>query len=167
MRWKHAASKKDGILASVRFTVPLDQAETWSRSNAYQDVGQTIPGVQAVRYIERSDTREIIELDVKVLWRELTLHLDIEKQAPGLLRFQMRNPGIGEYRGLCRYEAVTDPATGQPATEVDLSTWLVPAKPIPLRLLLAVERMAMLQGAKRFLEAAEQPPKTAPAAPAP
>ena len=33
VRWRHIASKKQGILAGVSFDVPLGRDETWRRSN--------------------------------------------------------------------------------------------------------------------------------------
>jgi hypothetical protein len=158
VRWRHQLDKAaGGIYAGVGFDVPLPREEAWRRSNAYQDIGKTMPGVKAVRYVERSDTRELIQIDVKVLWKELTLNFEMEKHPPSLLRFRLLNPSIGEYQGICRYEERIDPATGAAATSVDLATWVDPAAPMPLRLLLAVERMALLQGAREFLEAAGRP----------
>ena len=167
VRWRHFASKRHGIYAGVRFDVPLGREEVWRRSNEYQDVGKTIPGVEAVRYLEQSDTHELIQIDVKVLWKELTLNFEIEKDPPRLMRFQLRNPSFGEYRGVCLYEERQDPATGATTTSVDLSTWLDPARPVPLRMLLMVERMALLQGARKFLEACDDRVKLKAAATAP
>ena len=118
-----------------------------------------------MRYLEHSDTYERIQMDVKVLWKSLTLNFEIEKDPPRLLRFRLMNPSVGEYRGLCRYEEHVDPKTGRTMTSVDLATWLDPAKPVPLRILLAVERMAMLQGARKFLEACDDRLTAAPKPP--
>jgi hypothetical protein len=42
-----------------------------------------------------------------------------------------------------------------PRTHVELSTWYQPSRPVPMRLLLLVERMTLLQGTKTFLRACD------------
>ena len=77
--WRQRASKTDGIFGSVRFEVPLPQERVWELSNDYQDVGTLTPGVTAVRYLEESETRKVIQVDVKVLWVELQLTFEVEQ----------------------------------------------------------------------------------------
>ena len=153
VRWRERASKQEGIFASVRFAAPLGQPAVWDLANQYQDVGKITPGVTAVRYLERSETHEKIEVDVKVLWKALTLAFDVEKGPPRVVRFRLVNKALGEYRGLCLFESSTG-SEGQagPSTSVELATWLKPSRPVPMRLLLLVERIALLQGARHFLE---------------
>ena len=157
VRWRQRASKADGLFAGVRFTAPLPQQAVWDLANDYQDVGQITPGVTAVRYLERSETREVIQLDVKVLWKTLTLTFEVEKEPPRLMRFRLVNEALGEYRGISVF-AEEGPAGGAhpSGTGVELATWLKPSRPVPMGLLLLVERMAMLQAAREFLETCER-----------
>lgn len=156
VRWRSRASKQDGIFAGVGFAASLDEAAVWKIANEYQDVGKMTPGVTAVRYLERSDTHEKIAIDVKILWKTLTLTFDVEKEAPRIMRFRLVNKALGEYRGVCRFDAAPASKDGMPSTTVELATWLKPAHPVPMRLLLTVERMTMLQGARKFLDAIDQ-----------
>jgi hypothetical protein len=148
--WRQSASKQAGIYAGVRFTAPLGRDEVWAMSNEYEDIGAITPGVTAVRYVERSELREVIEVDVKVLWKSLTLRFEVEKEPPSAVRFQLKNEVLGEYRGLSKF---TEAGSGK--TSVDLVTWLKPNRPVPMRLLLIVERIAMLHAAREFLTRCE------------
>ena len=144
VRWRQRASRTDGIFAGVRFEIALPRQTVWTLANERQDVGRTIPGVTAVRVLEQSETREVIDVDVKVLWHRVTLHFEVEKEPPRVVRFRLVNRALGEYRGVCVFEE-------SPGTSVELATWLQPARPVPMGLLLLVERMALLQGARQFL----------------
>ena len=156
VRWRERASKTEGIFAGVRFTAPRSQQAVWDLANQYQDVGEMTPGVTAVRYLERSKTHERIAIDVKILWKTLTLTFEVEKESPRILRFRLVSEALGEYRGFCLFEA---PAgnTAESSTTVELATWLKPNRPVPMRLLLLVERMTLLQSARRFLQACDRP----------
>ena len=144
--WRQRADKQEGIFAGVRFTAPLGRQAIWAIANEYEDVGTMTPGVTAVRYVERSELREVIEVDVKILWKSLTLRFEVEKEPPAIVRFRLVNEALGEYRGFSRFE---DSGAGQ--TAVDLVTWLKPNRPVPMRLLLVVERIAMLRASREFL----------------
>ena len=157
--WRQRASKADGIFGSVRFEVPLPQARVWELSTDYQDVGTLTPGVTAVHYLEESETRQVIQVDVKVLWKELQLIFEVEQEPPTAIRFRLVNDLIGEYRAICRLVPVPGPPTkefGVGTTIVEMTTWLKPARPIPTAMLLLVERMTLLRGARAFLELCEQ-----------
>ena len=157
MRWRQRASRKDGIFAGVRFTAPLDRQTVWELSTDYSDIGKETPGVTAVRFLEQRPTRQVIQIDVKVLWKTLRLIFEVEQDPPNVMRFQLRNSPLGEYRGVCQFEdSPDDPAHGRSkGTTVELSTWLKPTRPVPMGLLLVVERMTFLQGVKSFLETCE------------
>ena len=144
VRWRQWASRTDGIFAGVRFETPLARQTVWQLANDYQDVSHTVPGVTAVRFLEQSETHEVIEVDVKVLWKRLTLNFEVEKEPPRIMRFRLVNRALGEYRGVCVFEEST-------GTSVELATWLKPAHPVPMGLLLVVERIALLHGAREFL----------------
>lgn len=162
--WRQRAGKADGIFAGVAFTVPLEREATWRLANAYQDVGHITPGVTAVRYLERTDTRQVIQVDVKILWKKLQLTFEVEQEPPDAIRFRLVNRTLGEYRGLCRFEEGSAPGkdgTPQPATVMELITWLQPARPVPQGLLLSVERMTMLRGVRDFLKACDRAGVTA------
>ena len=148
--WRQRADKKEGIFAGVRFTAPLDREAVWMLANEYEDIGAMTPGVTAVRYVERSELREVIEVDVKILWKSLTLRFEVEKEPPAIVRFRLTNEALGEYRGFSRFEE-----SGAGQTAVELVTWLKPNRPVPMRLLLVVERIAMLQASRQFLKRCE------------
>jgi len=157
VRWRQRASRRDGIFAGVRFDVPLERQTVWGLANDYQDIGQLTPGVTAVRYLEQSETRQVIAVDVKVLWKELTLTFEVERDPPRAVRFRLVNEVLGEYRGLCVFDESPGPEAGgrSDATRVELATWLLPSRPVPMRLLLLVERMVLLTGVREFLESCE------------
>lgn len=159
VRWRERASRQEGIFAGVRFEAPLERRAVWELSNDYHDVGHTVPGVVAVRYLERSETHEIIQIDAKVLWKKLTLNFQVEKEPPRVVRFRLVNAVLGEYRGVCVYEeSRRDAASGRGSagTTVELTTWLKPSRPVPMGLLLTVERIALLHGVREFLEACDR-----------
>lgn len=151
VQWRQAASRKDGIFAGVRFLAPRERVEVWRLATDYTDIGAMTPGVTAVRFLERTPTRQVIQVDVQVLWKKLQLTFETEQEPPESIRFQLNAPILGEYRGLCTFQ---ERAAAQ-TTDVELSTWLKPARPVPMRLLLIVERMTLLQGAKSFLKSCE------------
>lgn len=153
VQWRQRASKAEGILAGARFQVPLPRQQVWDLSSDFSDIGRMTPGVTSVTFLERTPTRQVIQIDVKVLWKTLRLKFEVEEEPPYVMRFRLVNKAIGEYRGVCVFEA-SAPAQGsmsQEETTVALSTWLKPARPIPSGLLLLVERMTMLNGIKSFL----------------
>ena len=173
VRWREWASKPDGIFASARFETPLPRQTVWDLSNSYTDVGEMTPGVTAVRYLERTERRQVIQVDIKVLWKMLQLTFEVEQDPPAVARFRLLNDLIGDYRGVCIFEELPaqgaggPPApaarqsqepgraaimTSRPGTAVEFSTWLQPSRPVPMGLVLFVERMTMLQAARRFLD---------------
>jgi len=157
VRWRQRASKRDGLFAGVQFTAPLPQQAVWDLANDYQDIGHITPGVRAVRYLERSETREVIQLDVQVLWKQLTLTFEVEKEPPRVMRFRLVHETLGEYRGVSVFTEGEAAGEDHPAgTGVELATWLLPNRPVPMGLLLVVERMVMLQAAREFLETCER-----------
>lgn len=156
VRWRQRASRTDGLFAGVTFTAPADRARVWRMATAYDDIGRITPGVLAVRYLERQLTRQVIQVDLKVLWRTLRLTFEVEQEPPSAIRFQLIHQSIGEYRGVCLFQEV--PSTNGASsmeTRVELSTWYQPSRPVPMRLLLLVERMTLLRGTKSFLRACE------------
>ena len=156
VRWRSRIAKNEGIFAGLRFIAPLNAQTIWGMSSDYHDIGTKVPGVKAVRFLEQSETREVIAIDVKVLWKELTLTFEVEREPPRVMRFRLVNEALGEYRGAAIY---TPEGTG---TAVELSTWLKTAHPVPAGLLLGVERMALLQGVREFLEDCDQRLKANP-----
>ena len=150
VQWRQAIDRTHGLLGGIRFTSPLDAQQTWDLAQDYHDVGQHTPGVEAVRFIEEAPGRQVIELDVTVLWRKITLRFAVEREAPRRLRFELLDNPFGAYYG---YATFTPSAEG---TAVDLATCLKPARRAPARLLLAVERLALLGGARAFFASCEQ-----------
>jgi hypothetical protein len=149
--WREYASKGEGIFAGVRFNAPLGRGDVWALANEYEDIGSITPGVTAVRYLERTEWREVIEVDVKILWKSLTLKFEVEKEPPRIVRFRLVNEALGEYRGFSRFEE-----NGAGQTAIDLVTWLKPNRSVPVRLLLVVERIAMLQASREFLKRCDE-----------
>lgn len=155
VRWRQKASNTEGIFAGVRFTAPYPRQAVWDVSSDYSDVGTMTPGVTAVRFLERSPERQVIQVDVKVLWKTLTLTFEVEQEPPTAMRFRLRNELLGEFRGVSIFEEVPTPGGGA-TTAVELSTWLKPSRPVPVGLLLIVERMTLLRGVERFLDTCDQ-----------
>lgn len=151
VRWRHLVSRRDGLFTGARFTAPLGRQEAWDRATAYTDIGQITPGVTAVRFLEDTPARQVIQVDIKVLWKELRLTFEVERDPPEIVRFRLLHQILGEYRGALWLEPTPD---GQ-GTVMDLATWFKPSRPVPLGLLLVVERMVLLQGAREFLESCE------------
>jgi len=154
VRWRHRLAGDD-IFAGIRFTAPLARQPLWELTTDYADVSRMAPGVESMRYLEQSETRQVIELTVKVLWKTMTLTFEIEHAAPRMVRFRWRYPGLAEYRGVCTLEEAGE------QTVVELSTWLSSKRSLPKRLLLVALRMVMLDGAKNLLQQCEAHPQTA------
>jgi hypothetical protein len=152
VQWRQRANRREGVYAGVRFTAPLDQASVWEKTSDFSDIGRMTPGVVAVRTLEQGPTRQVIQLDVQVLWKSLQLTFEVEQDPPEAMRFRLVNELLGEYRGVCWLKAA--PA----GTVVELATWLKPARPIPTSLLLFVERKVFLDGVRNFLEECERYP---------
>jgi hypothetical protein len=159
VRWRQQASRKEGIFAGVRFEAPLEQQAVWDLANDYSDIGRITPGVTAVRFLEQQPTRQVIQIDIKVLWKTLRLTFEVEQEPPKAIRFKLVHTALGEYRGLCVFEGPPASGAGErqtSGTSIELSTWLKPSRPIPMGPLLLVERMVLLQGVKAFLESCER-----------
>lgn len=156
MRWRERASKAEGIFTGLRFTAPLDRERVWELSTDYSHVGEATPGVTAVRFLEQTETRRVIEVDAKVLWKTLTLRFEVEQEPPRVMRFQLRHAGIGDYQGVCTFEEAPAASPGRPSTVVELATWVKPARPVPTGIILLAERMMYLAAAKEFLETCER-----------
>lgn len=152
VRWRQKAGKTDGIFAGAGFTAPSGLQRTWHLATDYTDLGTKTPGVTAVRFLENTETRQVIEIDAKVLWKTLTLKFEVERDPPRAIRFRLLNEAIGEYRGMCLMRE----EHGQ--TRVDLATWLQPAVRVPHRLILWAERVVILKGVRNFLQTCEAPP---------
>ncbi len=158
VRWRQRLSRQDGLFFGVRFTAPTDRPTTWDLATAdYAQLGKDTPGVTAVRYLEDTPARQVIQIDVKVLWRTLRLNFEVERDPPRQVRFRLTNPRLGEYRGVfILTEPTVEFRSAEPAaTGLDLLTWLKPAQPVPLGLLAAAQRMVILRGTKEFLQGCE------------
>ena len=157
VRWRQKVHKKEGLFAGVRFTAPGERQRVWALSNDYTGVGHMTPGVRAVRIIDQEPHHQVIEVELKVLWKLLTLRFEVEQDPPQAMRFRWRDERFGEYRGVCLLEEV--PGVGGAAsttTRIELATWFQPVHPVPMRLLLGVERIAMLGAVKEFLKTCER-----------
>ena len=158
VRWRQWASRTEGIFAGVRFVAPLDRDALWSKTSDVTSIGHMTPGVKAVRILEQQANHQVIQLDVQVLWKTLRLMFEVEEDPPNAMRFRLVNEMLGEYRGVCWMEdaPATPEASDSAWTVVELATRLKPARPIPMGLVLLVQRMTYLQGVKAFLESCEQ-----------
>ncbi|MEK7879248.1 MAG: SRPBCC family protein [candidate division NC10 bacterium] len=157
VRWRQAVKGKgEEIFAGASFTAPAAHETVWNMAADYTDLGTMTPGVERVQFLEDTPTRQVIQIDMKVLWKTLRLAFEIEREPPTVARFRMASDLVGEYRGFCRMR----PEGGQ--TQVELATWLRPAVRVPAGLILWVERAVMLKGIRGFLEACERaaPPAT-------
>ena len=154
VRWRQAVSRAEGLKVGVRFTAPLPRQQVWTLTTDYRDVGQMTPGIVRIHVTEESPQRQVIEMDVKVLWKRLRLVFEVEQDPPREIRFRWRDAHIGELRGLCVLEESSSPDEAN-GTLIEFSTWFRPFRPVPLGLLTVVERTALLQSVKQFLKACE------------
>ena len=153
VQWRQRANRQDGVFVGVTFLAPLNRQAVWEKTRDFSDIGRMTPGVTAVRFLEDTPTRQVIQLDVKVLWKTLQLTFEVEQDPPQAIRFRVDNVLLGEYRGFCRLE---DAPHG---TAMELATWLKPSRPIPTSLLLLIERKVFLDGVRNFLEECERHPQ--------
>ena len=155
VRWRQRVSRAEGVLTGVRFDAPVDRQTAWGLAKDYAVLWEMTRAVKAVRYLERTPGRDVIELDMKILWKKLTLRFELEQTPPAEIRFQLLHSKLAQYRGLCRFEERASPG-GPVATPTEISTWIKPSRAVPLGLLLIVERALMLEGAKHFLKECER-----------
>lgn len=158
VQWRQRSGRREGVFAGVRFLAPLDRQSVWDKTSDFSDIGRMTPGVTAVRFLDQGPTHQVIQLDVKVLWKRLQLTFEVEQDPGRTIRFRLVNDVLGEYRGVCWLEDSPPGAAGEgkgPQTVVELATWLKPSRPIPAGLLLFVERKVFLDGVKNFLEECE------------
>lgn len=153
VRWRQHASKRDGIFASAEFVAPAPHQRTWELATAYSDLGTGTEDVEAVRILEESPERQVVEVDIKILWKRLTLRFEVEREPPRILRCRLRNEWIGEYLALARFDS-----SSPDSTTVLLATWFNPAVRVPAPLVLYAERVVLLQGIRAFLKTSEETP---------
>ena len=151
VRWRQYASGKDGIFVGARFVSPASVADAWNISADYGELKRLTPGVKSVRVIEETPTREIVETEMKVLWKTVRLRFEVERDPPRAVRFRLVHKRIGEYLGVCLIQP-----HGERESEVEMITWLKPAVRLPTGLILSIQRMVFLQGIRNYLEACEQ-----------
>ncbi len=159
VRWRQRASKKDGLFAGVRAEVASSRSAVWGPANDYADLGRMMPGVTAVKVVDEGPNRHVIHVDIKVLWKQLHLTFEVEQDPPNAIRFRLANEALGEFRGVTTLEELPQDGTASqpsPKTVVEVSTWLKAAHPVPMRLLLYVERRSLLRGMRDFLRSCEQ-----------
>ncbi|MBI2885235.1 MAG: SRPBCC family protein [Candidatus Omnitrophica bacterium] len=150
VRWRERASSREGIFAGAEFTAPAVPASVWDVSEDYTDLGRMTPGIESVTVLEQSPTRQVVQTDIKVLWKTLRLTFEIEQDPPRAIRFRLINDAIGEYLGVCRF------SPHEQGTAVEMATWLRPAIKIAPGLILLGQRIVMLRGIRQFLKACEE-----------
>ena len=150
VRWRQKASKTEGIFAGASFTAPTPHHKTWDLATDYTDLGKMTPGVSSLRFLEDTPTRKVIQVNVEVLWKELSLTFEVEHEPPNAVRFRLLNEFIGEYRGVCLLRPQGD------GTAAEVATWLNPAVRVPARLILWAERVVILKGIRNFLKTCEE-----------
>ncbi|MBI4343689.1 MAG: hypothetical protein HY601_02615 [Candidatus Omnitrophica bacterium] len=154
-RWRQQASRADGVFAGLEFEAPCPRQELWSRTTDYADLRDDVPGVLKVEVTPQGPGRWEVTVQMQVLWKTFRLRFEVEEArlaGQDEVRFRLSHPVIGEYRGVCWLRD----AAGSGRTAVGLATWLQPARPVPVRLILLVERMALLRGMRNFLESLER-----------
>lgn len=156
VRWRQLLTKREGIFTGAAFFSPSPVQRTWDLATDFTDLGRMTPGVSAVRFLEQTPTRQVVEADVKVLWKDLTLRFEIEQDPPRAIRFRLVNDFIGEYRGVGLFRA-----SGE-GTAVEVSTWVQPAVKISPGLIVFAERVVMMKGIRNFLKTCELPPASLP-----
>ncbi len=159
VRWRQKLSKKEGLWTGARFIAPRPREQVWALSNDYSDVGKMTPGVKAVHIRQEGEHRKVVAVDMKILWKELTFTFEFEEDPPNAIRFRWHDERFGEYVGIATFaESAAKPGEPSTQTEVELSTLFKPNGKAPLRLLLGVERMAMLSATRDFLKSCGKAP---------
>lgn len=151
VRWRQRVSKTEGIFAGAKFLSPSPLQRTWDLATDYADVGRMTPGVSSVRFVEHTPTRQVVEVDVKVLWKDLTLTFEVEQDPPRAIRFRLVNDFIGEYRGVGLFHPEGE------GTAVQVVTWIRPSVKLSPGLIIWAERVVMMKGIRKFLETCEPP----------
>lgn len=146
--WRSALTK-EAVFCGVKFEAPAPIDVVWSEMSKYSDLETMSPGVESVKVLVEEENYLELEIRIKVLWRHLVLNFQLEREPQHYTRFCLMNPELGEYRGVM----ATQPVDGNPRfTDVALSTWLKPAVPVSMRLLLVAERMVILGSVEKFNE---------------
>lgn len=153
VRWRHAIRRREGLKAGVRFTAPLPRRDVWTLATDYRAIGRMTPGVSDVQVTPAGPQRQRVAVEVRVLWKQLRMVLDVEHDPPQQVRFLWRHPQIGALQGLCTFDASQPLETD--ATLVECSSWFQPSRQAPLGLLAAVERAALLHAVHQFLSACD------------
>ena len=153
VEWRQRANRRDGVFVGVTFLAPLDRQAVWEKTRDFSDIGRMTPGVTAVRFLEDTPVRQVIQLDVKVLWKSLQLTFEVEQDPPQVIRFRLVNTLLGEYRGIIQLQEAPQ------GTTMALATWLKPSRPIPTSFLLLFERKVFLDSVRNFLEECERYPQ--------
>ena len=147
VRWRQYASKTQDLFAGVAFVAPASLERAWTLATAYSDLGAGTKDVKAVRILEETPNRQVVDVDVKIFWKRVTLRFEVEREAPHILRCRLRNAWIGEYLALANFDAAP-----KESTTVRLSTWFHPAVRVPSGLVLYAERVVLLHGIRAFLK---------------
>lgn len=159
VKWRHKLIKKEGLFAGVSFTAKGGLQAVWDLATDYSNVDKATAAIQALRVREESANRQSVEVELKVLWKTMTLTFEVEKEAPNALRFRWNDMRFGEFKGVALFsEEAASKENPEGGTRVAVSTLFHPYRAAPLRLLLGFQRMAMLHASRDFLEACENPP---------
>lgn len=162
VRWRQRASRREGVFAGLEFDAPCSRAQLWQQTTDYADFQEKVPGVSRVTVREESPVRRTIDIEMRVLWRTFRLAFEVEEARAAdhdEIRFRLAHEVIGEYRGVCWLRDPPAAPGAQPDrahTTVGLATWLKPARPVPMGLILLTERMAFLHGVQNFLESLDR-----------
>ncbi|HEX9780700.1 MAG TPA: SRPBCC family protein [bacterium] len=159
VRWRQHVGEAGELFAGVAFTAPLAREAFWEVAADPDELEAVSPDIVSVTVLESSPSRRVVQIDARILWMTVPLTFEIEEDRPELIRFRLLSGLIGEFRGVCRLTDEADQAPDEPRTSVELSTWLNPSRPVPGRLVLALERMVMLNGVRElFGRYADAPP---------
>ncbi len=150
VRWRQHIDATQGLLAGVAFTAPLDRERVWELATAVTDLQGISPHIVSVALDEDAPERQVVRLELQVLWKRVALRFEIERNPPSAVRFQFSHDQLGTYRGVCTF------AEAGGGTRIAASTQLQPSRPRPLQLILALERIVLLRGVRGFLERCEQ-----------
>ena len=150
--WRQHLSRREGILAGVSFLAPSDPQRTWKLVTDYSDLGRASRDVKSLTMLEDTDTRKVIRVTVKVLWKTLTFTFVVEQEPPETIRFALVEQNLMIYRGVCRLRPDGE------GTRLEVATLVKPAVRVPFGLLVLAERVVILQGVRDFLKLCEAAP---------
>jgi hypothetical protein len=156
VQWRQQVGTDGGVLAGLEFAAPCGREALWRQLADAPALGRHLPGVRAVAVTPQGPDRRLIEVTMRVLWKELRLRFEVEQQRLGAedeVRVRLSHEALGEFLGLC---ALRDGSGEARSSTVRFVSLLRPGRPVPSGVILWAQRAALVRGARNFLASAER-----------